>query len=175
MTFLAICSGASMAWSPGAGGNNIDQEAVMKSGRPLIALCLVLVLMLLTTAVTLASTSSVPPSRAPAAVSAKRASVIMWYQAKRYAGYKKTVKGPVKGTQYASSSTGRPTFINIGRNYPNRKRFTVVIWGKYRSAFPVKPERLYRGKTVLATGRIRMYQGSAQMFVRSPSKLRIAN
>ena len=85
----------------------------------------------------------------------------------------KTVKGPVKGTKYASSSSGRPTFINIGKNYPNRSRFTVVIWGKYRSAFPSRPEVLYRGKTVLATGKIRMYKGSAQMFIRSPSKLRI--
>jgi guanyl-specific ribonuclease Sa len=160
----------------GLGGNNIDQEVVMKSGRSLIALCLVLALMLLATGVTLASSSSVPSSRATAsAASAKRASVIMWNQAKRYAGSTKTVKGPVKGIKYASSSTGRPTFISIGRNYPNRSRFTVVIWGKYRSAFPSNIATYYRGKTVLVTGRIKMYQGSAQMFVRIPSKLRVAN
>ena len=76
---------------------------------------------------------------------------------------------------YASSSKGRPTFISIGKNYPNRSRFTVVIWGKYRSAFPFRPEVFYRGKTVLATGKIRMYKGSAEMFIRSPSKLRVAD
>ncbi len=99
----------------------------------------------------------------------------MWYRAKRYAGLTRTVKGPVKGAKYASSTTGRPTFLNIGRNYPDRSRFTVVIWGKDRSAFPARPEVFYRGKTVLATGTIRMYQGSAQMFIRSPSKLRIVD
>jgi DNA/RNA endonuclease YhcR with UshA esterase domain len=97
----------------------------------------------------------------------------MWNQAKRYAGLTKTVKGPVKGTEYASSSTGRPTFLNIGKDYPNRSRFTVVIWGRNRSAFPSRPEVFYRGKTVLATGKIKMYKGSAQMFIRSPSKLLI--
>ena len=86
-------------------------------------------------------------------------------------GLTKTVKGPVKGTKYASSSNGRPTFLNVGKDYPNRARFIVVIWGKYRSAFPFRPEAFYRGKTVLATGKIRMYKGSAQMTIKSPSKL----
>lgn len=96
---------------------------------------------------------------------------IMWNVAKRFAGLTRTVKGPVKGTSYARSTNGRPTFLNIGRNYPNRSRFTVVIWGRYRSAFPSRPEVFHRGKTVFATGRIRMYKGSAQMFVQSPRKL----
>jgi hypothetical protein len=119
------------------------------------------------------STSVSPAPVTASAASAGRASYVMWYRAKRYAGHKRTVKGPVKGTKYASSTSGRPTFINIGRNYPNRRRFTVVIWGKYRSAFPSKPEVLYRGKTVLATGKVRVYKGVAQMYIRSPSKLRI--
>jgi guanyl-specific ribonuclease Sa len=147
----------------------------MKLSRSLVALSLVVALMLLATGATLARSSSDSSMRATgAATSAKRASVIMWNQAKRYAGSIKTVKGPVKGIKYASSSTGRPTFISIGKNYPNRSRFTVVIWGKYRAAFPANLGAYYRGKTVLATGKIKMYQGSAQMFVRSPSKLRVA-
>ena len=148
----------------------------MKSTRTLVILCLVVALMLFATGVTLARSSSVSSARATAsAASAKRASVIMWYQAKRYVGLTRTVKGPVKGTRYASSTSGRPTFINIGKNFPNPSRFTVVIWGKYRSAFSSRPEVFYRGKTVLATGIIRMYKGSPEMFIRSPSNLRVAN
>jgi len=144
--------------------------------RPLVVFCLVLALLLLVAGVALARSSDASSARATASTtSAKRASVIKWYQAKRYVGHTKTVKGPVKGTKYASSSSGRPTFLNIGKNYPNRSRFIVVIWGKDRSAFPFRPEVFYRGKTVLATGRIRMYKGSAEMFIRSPSKLRVAN
>ena len=146
----------------------------MKVTRSLVILCLVLALMLLATGAALARSTSASSSRTTAAAaSAKRASVIPWYQAKRYVGLTRTVKGPVKGTMYASSSKGRPTFISIGKNYPNRSRFTVVIWGRNRSAFPSRPEVFYRGKTVLATGKIKMYKGSAQMFIRSPSKLLI--
>jgi len=148
----------------------------MKVSRPLVILCLILALMLLAAGAALARSTSASSSQVTAsAASAKRASVIQWYQAKRYVGLTKTVKGPVEGTKYASSSKGRPTFLNIGKNYPNRARFMVVIWGKYRSAFPFRPEVFYRGKTVLATGKIRMYKGSAEMFVRSPSKLRVAD
>ena len=142
--------------------------------RPAVVAALMLAVILSLGAGT-APTPSTAVVSAPstASTTAKRASVIMWYQAKRYAGRTRTVKGRVKGTKYASASKGRPTFLNIGRKYPNRSRFTVVIWGKHRAAFPSRPEDMYRGKKVLATGRIRMYRGSAQMFIRSPSKLRI--
>jgi hypothetical protein len=148
----------------------------MKLSWVLVARSLVLALVLLASGATLARSSGDSSARATAAAaSAKRASVIQWYQAKRFVGLTRTVKGPVKGTKYAPSSSGRPTFLNIGKNYPNRARFIVVIWGKYRSAFPFRPEVFYRGKTILATGKIRMYKGSAEMFIRSPSKLRVAN
>lgn len=102
-----------------------------------------------------------------------RRATIMWNEAKRYIGLTKSVRGPVKGTMYASSSTGKPTFLNVGKNYPSAKRFTVVIWGKYRAAFPSNPQAYYRGKTVIATGKLRMYQGCVQMTVRSSSKLKV--
>lgn len=164
-----------MGWSPAVGGKGTDSGVVMKGCRSLVVLCLVVALMLLATGVTLARPASVSSARATASAATAKRAAIMWYQAKRYVGLTRTVKGPVKGTKYASSSSGRPTFIDIGKNYPNRSRFTVVIWGKYRSAFSSRPEVFYRGKTVLATGKIRMYKGSAEMFIRSPSKLRIAH
>lgn len=99
---------------------------------------------------------------------------IMWYQAKKHVGQRRAVKGPVKSTMFATGSSGRPTFINVGKKYPNKGRFTIVIWGKHRSNFPFKPEVKYRGKTVIATGKIKLYQGSAQVFVSSPSAIKIA-
>jgi hypothetical protein len=175
-TSLALCSGTRMILSPGAGGTGTGMGVVMKLSRSFVILGLVLALLLFATGVTLARSDGVSRASATAsAASAKGASVIMWNQAKSYVGLTKTVKGAVKGTTYASSTSGQPTFLNIGKNYPNRARFTVVIWGKYRSAFPSNLGAYCRGKTVLATGRIRMYQGSAQMFISSPSKLRIAN
>jgi len=111
---------------------------------------------------------------APASVSqAKQASHIKWYQAKSHAGQRLTVRGPVKGTKFASGSTGRPTFLNIGRDYPSKKRFTVVIWGRDRHNFSSSPERFYRGKTLDVKGRITMYEGSAQITARSPSAIHV--
>lgn len=111
---------------------------------------------------------------APASVSqAKQASHIMWYQAKSHAGQRLTVRGPVKGTKFASGSSGRPTFLNIGRDYPSKKRFTVVIWGRDRHNFSSSPERFYRGKTLDVKGRIKMYQGSAEVMVSRPSAIHV--
>jgi hypothetical protein len=97
----------------------------------------------------------------------------MWYQARRHAGQRRTVRGPVKSTKFAKSSTGHPTFLNIGRKYPSKKRFTVVIWGEYRHNFSFRPERHYRGHTLDVRGRIRMYKGSAEIMVRGPSAIHI--
>jgi hypothetical protein len=106
-------------------------------------------------------------------VKAKGAAYIHWYQAKQHIGRHGTVGGPVKATIYEKRVSGHPTFINIGRDYPNKARFTVVIWEKYRQAFPFRPEAKYRGRTLLVTGKIRWFEGCAEMFVRSPAAIKI--
>jgi hypothetical protein len=68
-----------------------------------------------------------PPTPTPTATPTPK--FIMWNQ--------------VKGTSYETSEKGRPTFLNIGKNYPDRSRFAVVIWGRNRSAFSTRPEVLY--------------------------------
>ena len=73
-----------------------------------------------------------------------------------------------RGTTYAKNSSGRPTFVNVGRKYPNKARFTIVIWGKHRGNFPFKPEVKYRGKTLIATGKITLYKGSAPSLREEP-------
>ena len=50
-----------------------------------------------------------------------------WDQAIQNVGERATVQGPVVGTRYASGSNGQPTFLNVGKDYPDRDRFTVVI------------------------------------------------
>jgi len=84
-----------------------------------------------------------------------------------------TVKGPVVDTAYASSSNGRPTFLNLGRAYPDPRRFTVVIWAENRAAFGA-PERRYRRRTICVRGLVEMYRGSAQIEARSPSQIALA-
>jgi DNA/RNA endonuclease YhcR with UshA esterase domain len=97
---------------------------------------------------------------------------IPWDQAKNHIGENTTVYGPVVSTKYATGSTGKPTFLNIGLDYPNPNRFTVVIWVEYRGNFTVAPEVLYAGKTIYVTGTIKPYQGSTEMEVESPSQIK---
>ena len=97
---------------------------------------------------------------------------IPWSEAKYHIGDRVTVYGNVVSTRYASSSNGKPTFINIGRDYPDSARFTVVIWGSCRSNFSTSPEVYYRGKTIYVTGLITEYNGVAQIEVCYPYQIK---
>ncbi|MBA7493084.1 hypothetical protein ES702_03639 [subsurface metagenome] len=99
-------------------------------------------------------------------------SYIPWNEAIYHIGERATVYGSVVSTHYANTSRGKPTFLNIGRPYPDPDRFTVIIWGKNRSNFPQAPEILYANKTIYVTGLIDEYEGVAQIEVFSPSQIK---
>jgi hypothetical protein len=82
------------------------------------------------------------------------------------------IKGRVAGAFYARSSNGRPTFLNLGRDYPDSRRFTVVIWGRNRSSFGA-PERRYRGKTICVVGYVSTYRGVPEIEATRPSQIRV--
>jgi hypothetical protein len=65
-----------------------------------------------------------------------------------------------------------PTFLNLGVDYPNLSRFTVVIVSRpedFRSL-----EQNYRSRTICVRGRVRDYYSVAEIFASSPSQIRIA-
>lgn len=101
------------------------------------------------------------------------AGAIRWEEASEHVGETITVYGPVKGTKYASSSNGSPTFIDIGASYPKKNRVTITIWGKNRSAFSSSPEDMYRGKTLCVTGEVYLYQDVCNIEVSSPSQIKV--
>ncbi len=86
-------------------------------------------------------------------------------QAARKVGRTKTVCGKVASTKYARYSSGGPTFLNLGRAYPN-EIFTIVIWREYRSLYPRAPHKMFRNKTVCVRGRISRYAGTPQIEAR---------
>ncbi len=100
-------------------------------------------------------------------------SAILWSEAINHIGERTTVYGPVIGATYASSSKGQPTFLNVGKNYPDPARFTVLIWGSDRSKFSPAPEIQYKGKTIYVYGLIEIYKGSAEIIVTSPSQIQV--
>jgi hypothetical protein len=93
---------------------------------------------------------------------------IDWSEAAAHVGQIMTVRGPVIDATFASASRGQPTFLDIGRGYPDPARFTVVIWIPNRDNFPAPPEELYLGQTICVTGQVTLYNGSAEMEIIGP-------
>lgn len=96
---------------------------------------------------------------------------IPWEMAGLFAGGEGTVCGPVVRTYFAKKTGGSPTFLDIGLPYPDPQRLNIIIWGRYRDNFPQPPEHLYYQKTVCVSGHIELYQGVAQIEVRSPEQI----
>ena len=96
---------------------------------------------------------------------------IAWDEAKYRIGERTTVCGSVVSTKWASGSKGKPTFLNIGKPYPDPDRFTVVIWIDYRANFPSPPEVYYEGKAICVTGLIIEYEGVPEIEVKDPSQI----
>jgi DNA/RNA endonuclease YhcR with UshA esterase domain len=122
------------------------------------------------------STDVTPPSTTAPYVQTDAPSAsgaIDWSEASSHMGETVTVEGPVVGTMYADTSNGEPTFLNVGADYPDSSRFTVVIWGEDRSNFDGPPEDAYSGQTIRVTGTISDYQGVSQMEISSPSDIEI--
>ena len=94
------------------------------------------------------------------------------FEAISYIGTSQTVCGDVVDTNYASTSSGSPTFLNFDQPYPNNS-FVVVIWGKSRQQFPFNPEIHYLNKQVCTTGKIEIYRGTPEMTVTNASQLTI--
>jgi hypothetical protein len=108
-------------------------------------------------------------SREPGAASCPGS--VSWTEASSVAGEVATVRGPVAGASYRPDVRGAPTYINLGVDYPNKERFTAIIWGRDRSKFPDSPEAMYSGVGVCVRGRVTEYRGVPQIEVREPDAI----
>jgi hypothetical protein len=142
-------------------------------------LILVLLLSLLVLSGCSTATSPAPTVTSPSAPSSSvspTTAAIPWSEAKNHVGERTTVYGPVIGATYASSTKGQPTFLSVGKNYPDPARFTVLIWDSNRSKFSPAPEIQYKGRTIYVYGLIEEYpkgSGSAEIIVTSPSQIQV--
>lgn len=99
--------------------------------------------------------------------------VISWEEASSHVGEVATVDGEVMGAEHATGSNGRPTFIDLGADYPDPSRVSVVIWGEDRYRFSGAPETMYLGKHLRVTGEIYLYNGACNIEVTSPSQIEV--
>ncbi len=111
-----------------------------------------------------------PTTAASSSLSCRGA--VSWQRTAALVGRVATVTGRVAGATYASSSNGSPTFLNVGHNYPNPSRFTVVIWIENRAAFG-RPEVKYRGRTICVHGLVSSYAGVPEIVARTPLQITI--
>ena len=119
------------------------------------------------------STATTAPDPTATATPEPCPGAIAWDEAPAHAGQIVTVRGPVVDATFASASRGQPTFLNLGKGYPDPGRFTVVIWIPNRDNFPAPPEELYRDKIVCVTGQVTLYNGSAEMEIIGPEDIDI--
>jgi hypothetical protein len=92
-------------------------------------------------------------------------------EAKEHFGETATVCGEVVSARYADLTKGQPTFLNLGKPYPNQV-FTVVIWGNNRGKFGA-PESEYKGKRICVSGKITAYAGLPEIVVDEPKQIKI--
>jgi hypothetical protein len=104
----------------------------------------------------------------PSAASA--ANTLTADEAKNHIGESATVCAVVAGTHYAEQTKGSPTFVNIGKPYPNQP-FTVLIWGEDLPGFSPKPGT-WGGKRVCETGPISSYQGRPETIAKAPGQIK---
>jgi len=90
-------------------------------------------------------------------------------EAKEHIGEVATVCGTAVSTRYASSTKGRPTFLNLDKPYPNQV-FTIVIWGSARDKFG-RPEVEYNEKRICVTGKIAEYRGKPEIVADDPTQI----
>lgn len=119
------------------------------------------------------ATATVTPLAPPVAAVAPAPcpGAIAWDAAGEHVGQIVTVRGPVVDAAFASASRGQPTFLNIGKGYPDPGRFTVVIWIPNRDNFPAAPEELYRGRMICVTGEVTLYNGLPEMEIIGPEDI----
>ena len=97
-----------------------------------------------------------PEPSAPETLPTPSKIVIPWDEAGSYIGEIKIIEGPVVDAAFNIHSMGKPTFLYIGKPYPDPDRINVVIWsdqkGEFVQEFPPNPETYLLGKTVRVRG-----------------------
>ena len=93
------------------------------------------------------------------------------FDASDHIGERAEVCGIVESADFRPSIGGEPTFLNLGRPYPDQP-FTAVIWGEDRGRWPVPPEERYLTRRICVTGIIREHRGTPQIRVREPRQIR---
>ena len=99
---------------------------------------------------------------------------LTWDQARAFAGQSGTFRGEVVSATFVENSVRQPTFLNVGRPFPDPSRLTVVVWGRDRGRFPQPPEVAYsEGREICVSGAVTLFEGVVQIEISSPAALSV--
>jgi len=88
---------------------------------------------------------------------------IPWDQAVEYAWTTQRVCGPLAG----GGNSDDDVFLNLGRDYPDRQRFQIVVW----DVGGLEP--IDGGATLCTSGQITLYEGVAQIELTDPGLIEV--
>lgn len=94
---------------------------------------------------------------------------ISWEFAADHVGEVETWSGTVESVRFASDEAGSPTFVNIGADYPDPERLTLVFWET--DANDYESLRDYDSKTVCVQGQVELYRGVPQIVADSSAAI----
>ena len=101
--------------------------------------------------------------------------VIRWDEARNHVGKIRIVEGRVVDTAFRGGSIGKPTFLHIGKPYPDPNRFSVLIWsdhrGKFADKFSPNPETYLLNRVVRVRGFIDADKGYPQVALTDPADI----
>ncbi|MBI4654023.1 MAG: thermonuclease family protein [Nitrospirae bacterium] len=95
--------------------------------------------------------------------------IICPQEAVNYIGKYKTVRFFVA----KSYDSGEAIFLNSKNDFRDHDNFTAIIFKKDRNKFSADPADYYRGKTIDVVGRIKEYEGRAEIILEEPSQIKI--
>ncbi len=77
-------------------------------------------------------------------------------EASQRIGQQVIVKGKVISTFYATNSNGKPTFLNLDKDFPNNP-IVVIIFENELKKLNINAQ-IYKGKTVIVKGKMELYR-----------------
>ena len=106
-----------------------------------------------------------------------------WATAKYKIGQVVTVIGPLLDTRPRPDITGSPLWMDVGQQYPERNRLTVVVWGQNWNKFDMRElnadfwsQTVADGlgnASICITGKVTEYKGIPQIELTTPDQIRI--
>ena len=103
------------------------------------------------------------------AKSCGKAETICPEDAINHIGLHKTVRFFIK----KSYDSGKAVFFNSKNDFKDYDNFTAVIFETDKNNFPPQPADFYWGKTVDVTGKIKEYEGRAEIILKDRAQIRI--